>query len=74
MPVHFFIAAPGKVNDTIGPFSLTLVSMNPLTSNASLSSVGNDQNGTVLTCSSTFSESPLPNETSELVILLEGKV
>ena len=57
----------------IGPFSLSRVSIDPLISTASLSSVGNSQNGTVLTCSSTISSSPSPNETSDIIILLEGK-
>ena len=63
-----------KVKKTeIGPFLLTLVSMDPLTSTASLNSVGNDLNGTVLTCSSTSELSPQPDQTSDIVLHLEGK-
>ena len=49
-PVYFTaLTLPGK-NDTIGPFSQTFLSVDLLTSTANLSSVGNDQNGAVLTC------------------------
>ena len=61
------------VEQAIGPFLLLKKADDPLISTASLSSVENFQNGSVLTCSSTVASSPLPNETSDIVILLEGK-
>ena len=57
----------------IGPFSVSKKADDPLISTASLTSVGNFLNGSVLTCSSTISGSSLPNETSDIVILLKGK-
>ena len=71
--VLFSIYTLPKTKDKIGPFLLTLVSVDPLTSTANLSSVGNDLYGTVLTCSSTLSLYPTPNETSHIAIHIEGK-
>ena len=72
-PVQFIITSPENYK-AIGPFSLVLVSKDPLISAANLSSVGNDQNGTVLSCSNTFRNPPFPNETSDIVIHLEGRL
>ena len=69
--VFFSKFSPLNEKYQIGPFSLTLVSVDPLTSTANLSSVGNDQIGIVLTCSN--APYPIPNETSHIVIHIEGK-
>ena len=71
--VCFYISLPTK-ELTTGPFSLSLLSKDPLMSTANLSSVGIILNETVLTCSSSLASSLSPNQISDIVIILEGKL
>ena len=60
---------------TLYGFSLTLLVNNgdeQLISSARIEDVGWGINGSVLTCSSTFAESPEANETASITILIEG--
>ena len=60
-------------NHTVGNFTVTLVSTNPLVSIASLkNSFVYEQNGTTLVCSMTTSPSPPESETASSTLTLEG--
>ena len=71
-PPKCFLMAYTAKEQTIGPVSLVHVSNDSLISTASLSSVGNFLNKPVLTCSNTAAMSPSPNDTSDIVLVLEG--
>ena len=73
-PPVYFLAILTKQHDTIGPFSLSLLSKDPFISSATLGSVSADQNGTVLTCLNSFDDVIQSNATSYILIILEGDV
>ena len=52
--------------------SLELLTMDPYTSTATLTSVSSNDNGAVLTCKNTFSSTPEPEQTVNVTLVIQG--
>ena len=69
----FTKAFPVNSVNMVGNFEITLVSIAPkLVSTATLNDVNPNNNGTVLTCSTTLEDNPPPEDAANITIIVQG--